>query len=131
MGMTCFNICYSIGASALQAAIAAVSKYGGASAGFRTLLDALIPASKVLQEVNWLCYVLSLNPHMGSFCAELMIYTYMQRLNAGDDPVNAFVLSSEAALSGAKSTKHMHAQVVFSYGLIVVLYVRLYLCFLM
>lgn len=69
-------------ASALQAAIAAVSKYGGASAGFRTLLDALIPASKVLEE----------------------------RLNAGDDPVNAFVLSSEAALSGAQSTKHMHAQ---------------------
>ena len=40
------------GAEALEASIAAVSKYGGASAGFRTLLDALIPASAVLQEVN-------------------------------------------------------------------------------
>lgn len=39
------------GAEALEAAIAAVSKYGGASAGYRTLLDALIPASTVLQEV--------------------------------------------------------------------------------
>lgn len=47
-----------------------------------------------------------------------MIYSYMQRLNTGDDPVDAFVISSEAALSGAESTKHMHAQVVFSYGLI-------------
>ncbi|XP_021768919.1 putative 3,4-dihydroxy-2-butanone kinase isoform X1 [Chenopodium quinoa] len=69
-------------ASALQAAIAAVSKYGGASAGYRTLLDALIPASELLQE----------------------------RLNAGDDPVDAFVLSSEAAISGAMSTKDMPAQ---------------------
>ncbi|CAO2823314.1 unnamed protein product [Amaranthus hypochondriacus] len=69
-------------ASALQAAIAAVSKYGGASAGYRTLLDALIPAAEVLQE----------------------------RLNAGDDPVNAFVLSSEAAFAGAESTKNMLAQ---------------------
>lgn len=69
-------------ADALEAAIAAVSKYGGASAGYRTLLDALIPASAVLKE----------------------------RLSAGDDPVNAFVLSSEAALAGAESTKHMQAQ---------------------
>ncbi|KAL5545123.1 hypothetical protein UlMin_008907 [Ulmus minor] len=67
---------------ALEASIAAVSKYGGACAGYRTLLDALIPASTVLQE----------------------------RLNAGDDPVTAFLLSSEAALSGAESTKHMQAQ---------------------
>ncbi|XP_021724778.1 putative 3,4-dihydroxy-2-butanone kinase isoform X1 [Chenopodium quinoa] len=67
---------------ALQAAIAAVSKYGGASAGYRTLLDALIPASELLQE----------------------------RLNAGDDPVDAFALSSEAAISGAMSTKDMPAQ---------------------
>ncbi|PON97516.1 Dihydroxyacetone kinase [Trema orientale] len=69
-------------AEALQAAIAAVSKYGGASAGYRTLLDAFIPASEVLQG----------------------------RLNAGDDPVTAFLLSSEAALAGAESTKHMQAQ---------------------
>ncbi|KAJ9141591.1 hypothetical protein P3X46_032108 [Hevea brasiliensis] len=69
-------------AEALEASIAAVSKYGGASAGYRTLLDALIPASAVLQE----------------------------RLNAGDDPFTAFVLSSEAALAGAESTRHMQAQ---------------------
>ena len=43
---------FSVGASALQAAIAAVSKYGGASAGYRTLLDALIPAAEILQEVD-------------------------------------------------------------------------------
>ncbi|XP_010271130.1 PREDICTED: putative 3,4-dihydroxy-2-butanone kinase isoform X2 [Nelumbo nucifera] len=69
-------------ADALEASIAAVSKYGGASAGYRTLLDALIPASKVLQE----------------------------RLNAGDDSITAFVLSSEAAQNGAESTIHMQAQ---------------------
>lgn len=39
------------GAEALEASIAAISKYGGASAGYRTLLDALIPASAMLQEV--------------------------------------------------------------------------------
>ncbi|CAN6577755.1 unnamed protein product [Malus baccata var. baccata] len=70
-------------AEALEASIAAVSKYGGASAGYRTMLDALIPASTVLQE----------------------------RLKAGDDPVTAFLLSSEAALDGAESTKNMEAQV--------------------
>ncbi|PNT00172.1 hypothetical protein POPTR_015G032500v4 [Populus trichocarpa] len=69
-------------AEALEASIAAVSKYSGASAGFRTLLDALIPASAVLQE----------------------------RLNAGDDPCIAFLLSSEAAVAGAESTRHMQAQ---------------------
>ncbi|KAL3570707.1 hypothetical protein D5086_027956 [Populus alba] len=69
-------------AEALETSIAAVSKYGGASAGFRTLLDALIPASAVLQE----------------------------RLNAGDDPCIAFLLSSEAAVAGAESTRHMEAQ---------------------
>ncbi|KAF5734598.1 putative 3 4-dihydroxy-2-butanone kinase [Tripterygium wilfordii] len=69
-------------AEALDASIAAISKYGGARAGYRTLLDALIPASTVLQE----------------------------RLNAGDDPCTAFMLSSEAALAGAESTKQMQAQ---------------------
>lgn len=39
------------GKDALEASIAAVSKYGGASAGYRTMLDALIPALTVLQEV--------------------------------------------------------------------------------
>ncbi|KAE8678343.1 putative 3,4-dihydroxy-2-butanone kinase [Hibiscus syriacus] len=70
------------GAEALEAAIAAVSKYGGTRAGYRTLLDALIPASAVLKE----------------------------RLSAGDDSSTAFVLSSEAALAGAESTKDMQAQ---------------------
>ncbi|CAL1395292.1 unnamed protein product [Linum trigynum] len=69
-------------AEALEASTTAVSKYGGAIAGFRTLLDALIPASQALQ----------------------------QRLKAGDDTVTAFVLSSEAALAGAESTKLMQAQ---------------------
>ncbi|GMN62223.1 hypothetical protein TIFTF001_031322 [Ficus carica] len=69
-------------AEALEAAISAVSKYGGANAGYRTLLDALIPASAVLKE----------------------------RLDAGDNPVTAFLLSSEAALAGAESTIHMQAQ---------------------
>ncbi|XP_057952075.1 putative 3,4-dihydroxy-2-butanone kinase [Malania oleifera] len=69
-------------AAALEASIVAVSKYGGASAGYRTLLDALIPASEVL----------------------------IERLEAGDDPCSAFVLSSDAALAGAERTKHMKAQ---------------------
>ncbi|OIW21498.1 hypothetical protein TanjilG_05147 [Lupinus angustifolius] len=75
-------------AEALTASIAAVSKYWGASAGYRTLLDALIPASLVLQE----------------------------KLDIGNDPSTAFVLSSEAALAGAESTKHMQAQVTTCYG---------------
>eukprot|EP01018_Ginkgo_biloba_P034898 Gb_10505 [translate_table: standard] len=69
-------------AEALDAAVAAVSKYGGAMAGYRTLLDALLPASTSLQE----------------------------RLAARDDPLNAFLFSSEAALAGAESTKTMQAQ---------------------
>ncbi|XP_061361654.1 putative 3,4-dihydroxy-2-butanone kinase isoform X1 [Gastrolobium bilobum] len=69
-------------AEALAASIAAVSKYGGASAGYRTLLDALIPALSALEE----------------------------SLKSGDDPSTAFVLSSEAALAGAESTKNMKAQ---------------------
>ncbi|XP_044980083.1 putative 3,4-dihydroxy-2-butanone kinase [Hordeum vulgare subsp. vulgare] len=69
-------------ADALEASIAAVSKYGGASAGYRTMLDALIPASTVLK----------------------------QSLKAGDDPVTAFIASSEAASVGAESTKQMQAK---------------------
>ncbi|KAL2234491.1 UNVERIFIED_CONTAM: putative 3,4-dihydroxy-2-butanone kinase [Sesamum indicum] len=69
-------------AGALEAAIDAVSKYGGAKAGYRTLLDALIPASSVLKE----------------------------KLTAGEDPVQAFALSAEAAVAGAESTKNMQAQ---------------------
>lgn len=55
--------CFSAGADALEASIAAVSKYGGASAGYRTMLDALIPAATVLKQVTfkpWLfrhCYL--------------------------------------------------------------------------
>ncbi|KAH9780629.1 triokinase/fmn cyclase [Citrus sinensis] len=71
-------------AEALEASIAAVSKYGGATAGYRTMLDALIPAAAVLQE----------------------------RLSAGIDPSTAFILSSEAAIAGAESTKHMQAQLI-------------------
>ena len=41
----------SAGSAAFEAAVAAVSKYGGASAGHRTLLDALFPASATLREV--------------------------------------------------------------------------------
>ncbi|KAI4998284.1 hypothetical protein ZWY2020_053626 [Hordeum vulgare] len=69
-------------ADALEASIAAVSKYGGATAGYRTMLDALIPASTVLK----------------------------QSLKAGDDPVTAFIASSEAASVGAESTKQMQAK---------------------
>jgi len=69
-------------ADALEASVAAVSKYGGASAGYRTMLDALIPASTVLK----------------------------QRLKAGEDPVTAFIASSEAASAGAEATKQMQAK---------------------
>ncbi|KAJ4755687.1 Dihydroxyacetone kinase [Rhynchospora pubera] len=69
-------------ANALEASLAAVSKYGGARAGYRTMLDALVPACTTLKE----------------------------RLDAGDDAVTAFILSSEAAMAGAESTKNMQAQ---------------------
>ncbi len=39
------------GSAAFESGVAAVSRYGGASAGHRTLLDALIPASTALKEV--------------------------------------------------------------------------------
>ncbi|KAG7648949.1 DhaL domain superfamily [Arabidopsis thaliana x Arabidopsis arenosa] len=71
---------------ALKSSISAVSKYGGATAGYRTMLDALIPASKVLEE----------------------------KLSVGEDPIAAFVLSAEAATAGAESTIHMKAQVSFN-----------------
>jgi len=47
-----FSFSYDPGANALESAIAAVSKYGGASAGYRTMLDAFFPASTVLKEVS-------------------------------------------------------------------------------
>jgi DAK2 domain len=40
------------GANALAASIDAVSKYGGARAGYRTMLDSLVPASNTLNEVT-------------------------------------------------------------------------------
>uniref|UniRef100_A0A0D3DJR0 3,4-dihydroxy-2-butanone kinase n=1 Tax=Brassica oleracea var. oleracea TaxID=109376 RepID=A0A0D3DJR0_BRAOL len=67
---------------ALKSSISAVSKYGGARAGYRTMLDALIPASRVLEE----------------------------KLSIGEDLVSAFVLSGEAATAGAESTIQMQAQ---------------------
>jgi dihydroxyacetone kinase len=76
------SCCFSTGADALEASVAAVSKYGGASVGYRTMLDALIPASTVMK----------------------------QRLKAGEDPVTAFIASSEAASAGAESTKQMQAK---------------------
>lgn len=69
-------------ANALDAAVSAVSKYGGASAGYRTMLDALIPAAVCLQE----------------------------KLNLGEDATKAFLAASEAAYAGAESTKTMQAQ---------------------
>ncbi|KAK1287944.1 putative 3,4-dihydroxy-2-butanone kinase [Acorus calamus] len=68
--------------NALEASIEAISKYGGAIAGYRTMLDALIPASKTLKE----------------------------SLDAGKDSLTAFLLSSEAAVNGAEATKNMSAQ---------------------
>ncbi|KAJ0764887.1 putative phosphotransferase with an alcohol group as acceptor, FAD-AMP lyase (cyclizing) [Helianthus annuus] len=69
-------------ADAFEGAISAVMLYGGAAAGYRTMLDALIPASTLLK----------------------------QRLTIGDDPLDAFLTSSNAAIEGAESTKHMEAQ---------------------
>ncbi|KAG5398421.1 hypothetical protein IGI04_020235 [Brassica rapa subsp. trilocularis] len=70
------------GSKALKSSIASVSKYGGATAGYRTMLDALIPAAQVLEE----------------------------KLSAGEDPICAFILSAEAATKGAESTIQMQAQ---------------------
>lgn len=39
-------------------------------------------------------------------------FFHQQKLDAGEDPITAFVLSSEAALAGAESTKEMQAQVI-------------------
>ncbi|KGN63936.1 putative 3,4-dihydroxy-2-butanone kinase isoform X2 [Cucumis sativus] len=76
------NITSQKWAEALEASIAAISKYGGATAGYRTLLDALIPASEVLRK----------------------------KLDTGENPITAFIHSSEAALAGAEATKNMQAQ---------------------
>jgi hypothetical protein len=75
------------------------------------MLDALIPASTVLKQVTCI--------HSLSRCSVLSIVIYLadevthakQRLKAGDDPVTAFIASSEAASVGAESTKQMQAKV--------------------
>jgi dihydroxyacetone kinase len=66
---------------AFESGVAAVSRYGGASAGHRTLLDALIPASTALKE----------------------------RLAAQEDPGRAFIFAAKAAVAGAEATKSMPA----------------------
>jgi hypothetical protein len=79
------------------------------------MLDALIPASTVLKQVTCI-HSLSLSL---SRCSVLSIVIYLadevthakQRLKAGDDPVTAFIASSEAASVGAESTKQMQAKV--------------------
>eukprot|EP00850_Spirogloea_muscicola_P009124 SM000050S17049 [mRNA] locus=s50:599048:605013:+ [translate_table: standard] len=68
--------------SALEAAVRAVGIYGGAQAGYRTILDALIPASTTLRE----------------------------RLAAGEGPITAFLAAADAAEAGAEATKGLQAQ---------------------
>ncbi|KAL2630291.1 hypothetical protein R1flu_014977 [Riccia fluitans] len=67
--------------SAFEVANQAVSQYGGATAGLRTLLDALIPASTALREA----------------------------LDTGTGPVRAFLAAADAAEKGAEATKGMAA----------------------
>jgi hypothetical protein len=69
------------GANALQASIDAISKYGGARAGYRTMLDALIPASETLREV-------------GSYC----IYRFYYVGKYQHSPKKSFLLSRDLKL---------------------------------
>lgn len=46
-----------------------------------------------------------------------------QGLTVGNDPVDAFFLSAEAALAGAQSTKQMQAQVILVYPLLFKIYI--------
>jgi hypothetical protein len=64
---------FPTGAHALEASVAAVSKYGGASAGYRTMLDALIPASTVLKQVTCI-HSLSLSLSLSMQCT---IHSYL------------------------------------------------------
>jgi hypothetical protein len=50
---------------------------------------------------------------------EFLICINFQRLDAGDDPVAAFVLSSEAAMAGAELTKNMQARVISNLCLLI------------
>ncbi|GAQ78019.1 hypothetical protein KFL_000060860 [Klebsormidium nitens] len=68
-------------AAAFEAAVSSVSKYGGAAAGYRTMLDALLPASKTLTK----------------------------RLQSRESPGDAFVAAAHAAAAGAEETLKMVA----------------------
>ncbi|KAJ7243360.1 hypothetical protein O6H91_Y433900 [Diphasiastrum complanatum] len=68
--------------AAFEAAVTAVSTYGGAFAGYRTMLDALLPATATLKE----------------------------KLSAGEIPADSLLSAAEAAERGAESTKNMQAQ---------------------
>ncbi|CAI7848841.1 unnamed protein product [Closterium sp. NIES-53] len=68
-------------AAALEAAVAAVSLYGGAQAGYRTMLDALLPASATLTS----------------------------SIHAGEPAGAALAAAAQAAAAGAESTKSMPA----------------------
>ncbi|GJP44461.1 hypothetical protein CLOM_g8046 [Closterium sp. NIES-68] len=68
-------------AAAFEAAVSAVSLYGGAQAGYRTMLDALLPAAATLS----------------------------QKVKAGEPPAAALAAAAEAAAAGAESTKSMPA----------------------
>lgn len=68
--------------TAFEAAVSAVTRYGGATEGFRTMQDALLPAVKTLQ----------------------------QRLQEGRSPRSAFLDAAKAARDGAEATKGMQAQ---------------------
>ena len=88
------------------------------------MLDAFIPALTVLKEVNKsFLYFFSffLNFLFREMLMLLPFFLFLflflcfheQKLDAGDDPLTAFLLSSEAAMYGAESTKDMHAQVIY------------------
>lgn len=80
------------------------------------MLDALIPASSVLKEVINNNYHTLLILDLTSNLANC--YITPQGLAAGNDPIDAFVLSADAALAGAESTKHMQAQVILVYSVL-------------
>ncbi|CAI5529456.1 unnamed protein product [Closterium sp. Naga37s-1] len=71
----------SPGAAAFEAAVAAVSLYGGAQAGYRTMLDALLPAAATLS----------------------------RSVKAGESAAAALAAAAQAAAAGAESTKSMPA----------------------
>ncbi|CAI6007539.1 unnamed protein product, partial [Closterium sp. NIES-65] len=68
-------------AAAFEAAVAAVSLYGGAQAGYRTMLDALLPAAASLS----------------------------RSITAGESAAAALAAAAQAAAAGAESTKSMPA----------------------